>query len=86
MAETLGPTREMPDTRGSEPIRVSARFRITLESAIAALEAGATSDEQTLLILTDPDHRRRQRLLVGAQRLRAQQLRELLTRTALRIG
>jgi len=86
MAETLGSTREIPDARSSEPIHVSARFRLTLESAIAALEAGAACDEQMLPRLTDMDHRRRQRLLVGVQQLRAQQLRELLARTVLRTG
>lgn len=76
----------MPDACISEPIHVSARFRVTLESAIAALDVGAARDEQMIPLLTDVDHRRRQRLLIGAQRLRAQQLRELLARTILRIG
>jgi hypothetical protein len=68
----------------SEPIHVSARFRITLEAAILALEAGAAHDEALLPVLADPDHRRRQRLLVGCQLLRAFQLRELLARTVVR--
>ncbi|HEX4005166.1 MAG TPA: hypothetical protein VHX60_03225 [Acidobacteriaceae bacterium] len=67
-----------------EAIHVSARFRVTLESAIASLEAGAAHDEALLPLLADPDHRRRQRLLVGGQLLRAFQLRELLARTAVR--
>jgi hypothetical protein len=67
-----------------EPIRVSARFQASLESAIAVLEAGAVRDERVLPLLGDPDHRRRQRLLIGTQRLRAYQLRELLARTAVR--
>ena len=74
----------MPPLTDSDPIHVSARFRLTLESAVAALEDGAARDEQVLPLLDDPDHRRRQRLLVGCQLLRAFQLRELLARTALR--
>ncbi len=73
-----------PPLCDSEPIHVSARFRITLESSILALEAGAARDEKAIPMLDDPDHRRRQRLLVGSQLLRASQLRELLARTALR--
>ena len=67
-----------------EPIEVSARFRFALEQSILALEAGAARDEQALTRLEDEDHRRRQRLLVGCQLLRAFQLRELLARTAVR--
>jgi hypothetical protein len=69
----------MPDT--SEPFRVSARFRLTLESAILELEANAGRDERTLALLTDPDHHRRQQRLIDAQLERAFRLRELLTRT-----
>jgi hypothetical protein len=68
----------------SETIHVSPRFRDVLEQTILALEAGAAEDEQVLPLLADPDHRRRQRLLVGCQLLRAFRLRELLARTALR--
>jgi hypothetical protein len=65
----------------SEPYRVSDRFRLTLESSILELEAGAACDERSLSQLTDPDHRRRQQLLVAAQLERAFRLRELLSRT-----
>jgi hypothetical protein len=68
----------------SEPIEVSARFRCVLEQTILALEAGAARDEQAIGRLVDEDHRRRQRLLVGCQLLRAFRLRELLARTELR--
>ncbi|HEX4039520.1 MAG TPA: hypothetical protein VHX37_15785 [Acidobacteriaceae bacterium] len=68
----------------SESIHVSQRFRLTLESAILHLEAGAARDERILPLLEDPDHRRRQRLLVEAQLDRAYRLRELLARTAIR--
>lgn len=68
----------------SEPIHVSRRFRLTLESAIRELEAGAAYDERLLKLLEDPDHRRRQRLLIARQLDRAFRLRELLARTRLR--
>lgn len=68
----------------NEPIRVSARFRLTLESAVLALEAGAARDERMLPLLEDPDHQRRQQLLVEQQLARAIQLRELLAQTVLR--
>jgi len=67
-----------------QAIHVSARFRLTLEAAILELEAGAARDERTLPLLLDPDHQRRQRLLVAAQLERAYRLRELLARTAIR--
>lgn len=68
----------------SEPFHVSERFRLTLESAILDLEAGAARDERIVPLLHDPDHRRRQRLLVAGQLDRAYRLRELLGRTAIR--
>jgi hypothetical protein len=68
----------------AETLYVSARFRVALERTILALEAGAAYDERALQWLDDPDHRRRQRLLVGCQLLRAFRLRELLARTELR--
>ncbi len=70
----------------AEPIRVSARFRLTLEAAILDLEAGAARDERLLPLLDNADHRRRQRLLVAVQLERAFQLRELLGRTTTRPG
>jgi hypothetical protein len=65
----------------AEPFRVSDRFRITLESTILDLEAGAARDERMVPFLEDPDHRRRQQLLVASQLERAFRLRELLART-----
>lgn len=67
-----------------EPIHISARFRLMLESAIVALEKGAAWDEKVLALLDDPDHRRRQRLLVEGQLERAFRLRELLAQTEIR--
>jgi hypothetical protein len=64
-----------------EPFRVSDRFRVTLESTILELEAGAAHDERILAQLRNEDHRRRQRLLIAAQLERAFRLRELLART-----
>lgn len=62
--ETLVPEPIMLDRLSlPEPnIHVSARFRLTLESTILDLEAGARHDERVLRQLQDPDHRRRQRL------------------------
>ena len=71
----------MPLSVASEPFRVSDRFRLTLESSILELEANAARDERSLPLLTDPDHRRRQQLLVESQLERAFRLRELLART-----
>jgi hypothetical protein len=65
----------------SEPFRVSERFRLTLESAILALEAGAARDERILPLLEHPDHRRRHQLLIASQLDRAFRLREMLART-----
>jgi hypothetical protein len=67
----------------SEPIHVSHRFRLTLESAILDLEAGAARDEGLLPLIEEPDHRRRQQLLVSTQLERAFRLRELLASTTL---
>jgi hypothetical protein len=66
-----------------EPIHVSERFRLTLESAILDLEAGAARDERALPLLENADHRRRHQLLVASQLERAFRLRELLARTTL---
>lgn len=65
----------------AEPLRVSERFRLTLESAILALEAGAARDERILPLLENPDHRCRHQMLVASQLDRAFRLRELLART-----
>ncbi|MGA7524382.1 MAG: hypothetical protein WBW84_18160 [Acidobacteriaceae bacterium] len=68
----------------SEPFHVSARFRLTMETAIRDLEAGATRDARLLPLLDDAGHRRRQQLLVESQLERAFQLHELLARTCVR--
>lgn len=68
-----------------EPIRVSERFRLTLEATIMDLEADAARDERALRLLENADHRRRQQLLVAAQLERAFRLRELLDRTTVRL-
>jgi len=74
----------LPPLPVSDPIRVSERFRLTLEAAIIELEAGAGRDERLLRQLENADHRRRQQLLISAQLERAFRLRELLERTVLR--
>lgn len=71
----------MPLPADSEAFHVSDRFRLTLETTILDLEAGARRDERALAQLTDPDHRRRQQLLIDVQLERAFRLRELLART-----
>jgi len=73
----------MAVTASSEPIHVSARFRLTIESTILQLEAAAARDEQLASRLENADHRRRQRLLVATQLERAFRLRELLRSTTL---
>jgi hypothetical protein len=62
-----------------ENIHVSARFRIAVESTILQLERDAAHDERLLPLLSSPDHRRRQRLLVQQQLDKAFRLRELLS-------
>jgi len=68
----------------SEPFHISARFRLTLETAIRELERGAARDERLVPLLDDPDHRRRQQRLVESQLERAFQLQELVARTCVR--
>ena len=70
-----------PALLSAEPIHVSARFHLTLRSAILALVDAAAADERVLPALDDPDHRRRQQLLVDGQLARAFRLHELLVRT-----
>ena len=65
----------------SEPIHVSARFRLAIESTILQVEAAAACDEGLLPLLNHADHRRRQQLLVATQLERAYRLRELLAST-----
>lgn len=74
-----------PSCRVPEPFHVSARFRVTLQLTILALEAAAAEDERAAALLEDADHRRRQGLLVAAQLERAFRLSELLERTAVRV-
>jgi hypothetical protein len=66
----------------AEPFHVSTRFQLTLQSAIADLEAAAAQDERMLPLLENTDHRRRQQLLIDGQLDRAFRLHELLSRTA----
>jgi hypothetical protein len=68
----------------SEPFHVSARFHLTMETAIRDLEAGAAHDERLLPLLDDASHRQRHQRLVESQLERAFQLHELLGRTCVR--
>jgi hypothetical protein len=62
-----------------EPLRVSPRFRSAIEARILELERNAARDERALAGLTNPDHRRRQQMLVDKQLEKAFRLREMLT-------
>jgi len=62
----------------TEPLHVSARFHTAVATAALKLERQAARDEQQIPDLIDADHRRRQRLLVNEQLLKAFRLREML--------
>lgn len=63
---------------------VSERFYRSVETRIAQLEANADADERIVPELLSPDHQRRQRKLVAAQRYEASRMRELLGYARLR--
>ncbi|WP_446745231.1 hypothetical protein [Silvibacterium acidisoli] len=73
-----------PPVPVSEPIQVSDRFRATVQDSILELERNAARDEQVLKTLTNPDHRRRQMLLIQKQLDKAFRLHEMLGRLAVR--
>jgi hypothetical protein len=68
-----------------ESIQVSSRFRSTIEATILELERNAALDEQFLTTLRNPDHRRRQRLLIEKQLDKAFRLREMLALMSVRL-
>ena len=63
---------------------ISPRFRRTLEERIARLESDAEWDEAQIAHLGSPDHIRRQRLLVAAERAEALRMRIFLERSRTR--
>jgi len=67
-----------------EPIQVSTRFRQAIEARILELERNAAQDERALAALSNPDHRRRHRLLVDKQLEKAFRLREMLAQVCAR--
>ena len=68
----------------TELLHVSARFHTALATAALKLEQQAACDEKLIPELTDADHRRRQRLLVNEQLLKAFRLREMLRQLLIR--
>jgi hypothetical protein len=80
----MSPALPSPALPSPDPIHISARFQLTLRSAILALQTAAAEDERVLPLLDDPDQRRRQQLLVDRQLDRAFQLNELLAGSAIR--
>lgn len=67
-----------------ECFEISPRFRQSLEDRIARLEQDAAHDEARINALTHPDHIRRQRHLVAAERAEALRLRLFLDRSRIR--
>jgi hypothetical protein len=67
-----------------EPLHVSARFHAAVATAARELERQAAQDERQIQSLIDADHRRRQRMLVDEQLLKAFRLREMLKQMLVR--
>ncbi|MBV8631299.1 MAG: hypothetical protein JOZ83_10270 [Silvibacterium sp.] len=61
-----------------EPLEITPRFRVAVETRILQLERDAAQDERILRTLTSPDHRRRQQALIDHQLDKAFRLREML--------
>lgn len=67
-----------------ERFEISPRFRRSIEERIARLEQGAATDEARLVLIDDPDHKRRQLRLVATQRFEALRMRIFLDRSRIR--
>lgn len=63
---------------------ISQRLHCAIQSKALVLEIDAVRDEITAGTIENPDHLRRQRLLIQAQRDEAERLRDFLTRTKVR--
>jgi len=74
----------MKHESSQECFEISPRFRSTLETRIAALEANADHDESCISRLDNADHIRRQIRLVAAQRAEALRMRLFLDRARTR--
>ena len=64
-----------------EPYQLSPRFYRVMQAKALCLEVDALRDELFALTLTNPQHIRRQSILVQAQRDEAERLRDFLART-----
>jgi hypothetical protein len=67
-----------------EPYEISQRFRLILMQRVRELEAAADEDERKAESLSNPDHARRHRKLVAAQRNDAARLINFLVNSRLR--
>lgn len=70
----------------SEPFEIGPRFYHALETKVLSLEDDAQKDEAFASSLEHPGHLRRQKLLIQAQRDKAQRLRNFLAAALIRIG
>jgi hypothetical protein len=68
-----------------ETVEISPRFRKSLEDRIVRLEQDANVDEAQIAHLKHPDHIRRQRRLVVAERTEALRMRIFLDRVGTRM-
>ena len=68
-----------------ELVEISPRFRKTIEERIVRLDRGADWDAGQLGLLTHPDHIRRQKRLIAAQRAEALRMRVFLVRSRTRL-
>ena len=68
----------------SEPFEISLRFHCALWAKVCLLEANAQKDELFAASLDHLGHRRRQKLLVQAQRDDARRFRNFLAGTRVR--
>jgi hypothetical protein len=72
------------NSTSQERFEISPRFRRSVEERIARLEQGAADDEARLILLSEPDHIRRQLRLVATQRCEAIRMRVFLDRSRVR--
>lgn len=74
----------IPANSRMEALEISPRFRQTIEERIQRLEEGAAADEAHVARLEHPDHIRRHKLLIQAQRTEALRMRIFLHRAKTR--